>query len=107
MQFNEIRKELEGVVFDNLRIDSHNYFEAVIVNTELAKLAASLERFFGSPAWSSQNRFLLKAQEIIKDFGGIRPGQTLYFWHQGKDTIFAMLWPWEDKYHTTVKIIRK
>ena len=107
MQFNEIRKELEGVVFDNLRIDRHDYFEAVIVKNELAKLTASLERLFGSPAWSSQNRLLLQAQEIIKDFGGIRPGQTLYFWSQGKDTVFAMLWPWEDGYHTTVKIIGK
>jgi len=107
MQFSVIRKELEGVIFDNLRIDKHNYFEAVIVKNELAKLTASLERLFGSPAWPSQNRLLLQVQEIIKDFGGIRPEQTLYFWSQGKDTVFAMLWPWEDGYHTTVKIIRK
>lgn len=107
MQFNEIRKELEGVVFDNLRIDDHNYFEAVIVKNELTKLTASLERLFGSPARPSQNRLLLQAQEITKDFGGIRPGQTLYFWNQGEDTVFAMLWPWEDGYRTTVKIIGK
>lgn len=107
MQFNEIRKELEDVVFDNLRIDRHNYFEAVIVKNELAKLTASIERLFGSPAWPSQSRLLLQVQEIIKDFGGIRSGQTFYFWSQGKDTIFTMLWPWEDGYHTTVKIIRK
>lgn len=107
MQFNEIRKELEGVVFDSLRIDSHNYFEAVLVTKELAKLTASLERFFGSPTWPSQDRLLPQAQEIIKDFGGIRPGQTLYFWSQGKDTVFAMLWPWEDKHRTTLKIVGK
>jgi len=107
MQFNEIRKELEGVVFDNLRIDDHNYFEAVVVTNELAKLTASLRRLFGSPAWPSKNRLLLQTQEITKDFGGIRPGQTLYFWSQGKDTVFAMLWPWEDGYRTTVKIIGK
>jgi len=107
MQFNEIKKELEGAVFDNLRIDNDNYFEAVIVKDELAKLTVSLERIFGSPAWPSKNQLVPRAQEIIKDFGGIRPGQTLYFWSQGKDIIFAMLWPWGDGYHTTVKIIRK
>ena len=107
MQFNEIRKELEGVVFDELRIDSHNYFEAVVVNTELAKLTVRLQRVFGSPAWPSQNRLPPLAQEIIKDFGGIRPGQTLYFWNQGKDAIFAMLWPWQDGMRTTVKIIHQ
>lgn len=107
MQFDEIRKELEGVVFDNLRIDGHNYFEAVIVKNELAKLTASLQRLFGSPAWPSKNRLLLQAQEITKDFGGIKPGQSLYFWNEGKDAIFAMLWPWQDGLHITVKIIQK
>jgi len=44
---------------------------------------------------------------MIEEFGGIRPGQTLYFWNEGKDAVFAMLWPWQDGYHTTVKIGRK
>ncbi len=107
MQFNEIRKELEGVVFDNLRIDDHNYFEAVVVTNELAKLMASLRRLFGSPVWPSKNRLLIQAQEITKAFGGIRPGQTLYSWSQGKDAVFTMLWPWKDGHRTTVKIIGK
>jgi len=102
MQFNEIRKEVDGVVFDTLRTDSDNYFEAVIVKDELAKLTARLERFFGPPVRPSG-----KVQEVINGFGGIKPGQALYFWAQGKDTIFAMLWPWQDGWHTTVKIIQK
>ncbi|MDP3731963.1 MAG: hypothetical protein Q8R31_02885 [Candidatus Omnitrophota bacterium] len=107
MQFNVVRKEVEGVVFDKLRVDSDNHFEAVIVKNELANLTVTLQRLFGSPAWPSQKRLLPRIQKIIKSFGGIRPGQALYFWSQGKDTIFAMLWPWEDGYHTTVKIIRE
>lgn len=107
MQFNEIRRELKAVVFDKLRIDTADYFEAVIVIDELAKLAAGLEKFFGPPVWPSQKPLLLQIQKRIKNFGGIRTGQTLYFRSQGKDTIFAMLWPWEDGCHTTVKIIRK
>ncbi|PIP20864.1 MAG: hypothetical protein COX40_02455 [Candidatus Omnitrophica bacterium CG23_combo_of_CG06-09_8_20_14_all_40_11] len=107
MQFNEIRKELEGLVFDMLRIDSDNYFEAVIEKNELAKLTARLERLFGSTVWPSDKRLSLQVQEMIEEFGGIRPGQTLYFWNEGKDAVFAMLWPWQDGYHTTVKIGRK
>jgi hypothetical protein len=107
MQFDEIRKELEGVVFDNLRIDDHNYFEAVIVKNELAKLTASLQRLFGSPVQPSDKRLSLQIQEMIKEFGGIRPDQSLYFWNEGKDAIFAMLWPWQDGLRITVKIIQK
>jgi len=107
MQFNLVRKEVGGVVFDKLRVDSDNYFEAVIVKNELANLTVILQRLFGLPAWPSRKLLLPQIQKIIKNFGGIRPGQALYFWSQGKDTIFAMLWPWEDGDHTTVKIIRK
>lgn len=104
MQFKEARKGLEGIVFDKLRIDSGNYFEAVIVKDELAKLTASLEKIFGSPAWPCKSRLLAQAEGIIKNFGGVRTGQTLYFWTEGKDTVFAMLWPWQDGYYITVKI---
>ena len=107
MQFNEIRKELEGIVFDMLRIDSDKYFEAVIVKNELTKLTTRLERLFGSPVWPSENSLSSEMQETINVFGGIKPGQTLYFWNQGKDTIFAMLWPWQNGLRTTVKIIQK
>ncbi len=99
MQFNEVRKELEGIVFDKLRIDSQDYFEAVIVKSELAKLNARLQILFGSPEPPSR-----KVQDILKDFGGIWPGQTLYLFNEGKDAIFAMLWPWQDGEHITVKI---
>jgi len=107
MQFNEVRKELEGVVFDMLRIDSDNYFEVVIVRNELAKLTARLERLFGSPLQPCDKRLSLQVQEMIKEFGGIRPYQSLYFWKEEKYAVFAMLWPWQDGCHTTVKIIQK
>jgi len=107
MEFKEIRKGLEGVLFDTLRIDKDNYFEAVIVNNELAKLTASLGKVFGPPVWPPKNQLSPRVQEAVKDFGGVRTGQTLYFWNEGKDTIFAMLWPWQDDYHITLKIIRK
>lgn len=107
MQFSEIKKGLEGVVFDTLRIDRDNYFEAVVTNDELVKLTASLQRIFGSPAWPSKDDLLPQVQDIIKDIGGIRAGQTLYFSKEGEETIIAMLWPWQDSYHITLKIIRK
>jgi len=107
MQFNEIRKELGGVVFEALRSDSNNYFEAVIIKDELPKLTIILERFFGSPALPSKNKLSLQIQQLIDSFGGVMAGQTLYFWNQGSDSIFAMLWPWQDGRHTTVKIIQK
>ncbi len=107
MKFNEIRKELEGVVFDTLRLDCDNNFEAVIVKEELEKLINRLEKFFGSPVFPSKERLSFRVRRIIDGFGGALPGQTVYFWNQGKEIIFTLLWPWKDGRRTTVKIIKK
>ncbi|MFH1269493.1 MAG: hypothetical protein ABIH75_00350 [Candidatus Omnitrophota bacterium] len=107
MQFDEIRKGIGHVAFDNLRADNDNYFEAVVANGELGELTGCLEKLFGSPAWPSGKPLLSEAQKIIKDFGGIREGQTFYFRNEGRDSAFAMLWPWQDMKHTTVKIAIK
>lgn len=107
MDFNEIKKEVKNINFDTLRIDRDNYFEAVIVKAELEKLNERLKKFFGDSAWPSVNRLSSQMQEAVRNFGGIMPGQTLYFWDKGSETIFAMLWPWGDGRHTTVKIVKK
>lgn len=107
MDFNAIRKEVKDIPFDTLRTDADNYFEAVIIKSELKKLTEWLERFFGLPVFPSKNRLSFQARETIDGFGGVMPGQTLYFWNQGVDTIFAMLWPWQDGQHTTLKIVKK
>ena len=109
MQFEQIKREVRNVVFDELRRDCDNYFEGVILKDELSKLVDRLDSFFGSPAWPtpSKNRLSFQMQEAVNNFGGIQPGQTLYFWNQGSDTLCAMLWPWQDGEHTTLKIMKK
>lgn len=107
MKFDELRDHVKNVRFDELRMDSDNYFEAVVIREELNKLTTRLESFFGNPAWPSSNRLSFQMQEVIKGFGGIMQGQTLYFWNERNEIIFAMLWPWKDGERTTVKIIQR
>ncbi len=107
MEFNNIKEEVKKISFETLRTDCDNYFEGVIVKNEINGLNERLKKFLGEPAWPSKNRLDFKAQEAIKGFGGIMPGQTLYFKSEGEDSIFAMLWPWQDGVRTTLKIIQK
>jgi len=107
MQFEEVKKEVKSISFDALRMDCDNFFEAVVLKDELLRLNERLKKFFGEPAFPSKNRLSYQAQETIRGFGGIMPGQTLYLWNQGKDTVLAMLWPWQDGERTTLKIIQK
>lgn len=107
MDFGKIKDNVKSLNFEALRTDCDNYFEAVIIKEELQRLYESLKNFFGDPAWPSKNSLSLQVEEVINGFGGIMPGQTLYYKNEGSQSIFAMLWPWKDGERTTVKIIYK
>ncbi len=107
MNFSELKGLVKEVEFDTVRSDSGNYFEAVLVKNNLAGLTAKLATFFDSPFNSGQKGVPDKVQEAIQDFGGIKQGQTLYFCQEDASIIFAMLWPWQDNYHITLKIAQK
>lgn len=106
MQLNEIRKGLEGVVFERIRQDEDSFFEAVVVQDELVKLTGVLEKFFGSAVSPSENKLPQEIEDAINSFGGIFSGQSLYFSNQEEDALLAMLWPWQDGQHTTVKLFK-
>jgi hypothetical protein len=107
MDFSAIKKDIKSLSFDSLRTDCDNFFEGVIVKKELEKLNAELKNFLGEPVYPSQGRFTHDVKEIVDKFGGIMPGQTLYYKDSGTNRIIAMLWPWQDGERTTVKIIQK
>ncbi|RKY30403.1 MAG: hypothetical protein DRP74_07075 [Candidatus Omnitrophota bacterium] len=104
MQFSQIRKEIDSVNFDIVRSDDDNYFEAVILNEETPNLTSKLERFFNL---SVPDTLTSEMKSVVASFGGISYGQTLYFSSQDGVFVFAMLWPWRDGIHTTVKIIQR
>lgn len=107
MDFSAIKKDIKGLSFDALRVDCDNLFEGVVVKKELEKLNAQLKNFLGEPVYPSRNRLTHEVQETVDGFGGIKPGQTLYYKDSGNNRILAMLWPWQDGERTTVKIIQK
>jgi hypothetical protein len=98
MQFSQLRKELGSIIFDTTRTDRADYFEAVLKKGELEKLNSMLIKLLGSPKPVSD-----KDKDLLKDFGGVWPGQTLYICNDGNVNVFAMLWPWADGDHFTVK----
>jgi hypothetical protein len=107
MEFTEVKKEIKNVVFDTLRIESDNYFEAVILKDELSQLMERLNKVFGVPVWpSSKNRLSMQIEESVRNYGGVIGNQTLYYSNQAGQTLFAMLWPWKDGERTTVKLVK-
>ncbi|HTZ10940.1 MAG TPA: hypothetical protein VMD04_00975 [Candidatus Margulisiibacteriota bacterium] len=107
MDFTKIKEDIKGISFASLRMDCDNNFEAVVVREELERLTCRLEEFFGLPVFPSKNRLSLQIRQTVESYGGILPGQTLYFSNGSEGTVFAMLWPWKDGKRTTLKIIKK
>lgn len=107
MRFEDLIKEVRGAGYDSVRKDSSGYFEVVFLNKELQNVSDCFDKFFGQALYPSKNSLSFEVQKTIDDFGGIMPGQTLYFYSKDKSAIFAMLWPWQDGIHTTIKIAKK
>ncbi|MDP1853242.1 MAG: hypothetical protein Q8L26_03430 [Candidatus Omnitrophota bacterium] len=106
VQFNLLKEEIKVILSGALRIDDSNYLEAVATKGEMRQLIKRFEAFFGLPVWPSAIELPIHVRKIIDNYGGIMPQQTLYFLWEGNDAVFAMLWPWQDGNHTTVKIIK-
>ena len=107
MDFSVMRKKIKTLSFDVLRTDCDNFFEGVVIKDELKKLNAQLKNFLGEPVYPSKDRLSRLVWKVVDGFGGITPGQTLYYKSLGNDSIFAMLCPWQDGVRTTLKIIQK
>jgi hypothetical protein len=107
MDFSLIRKDIKQFSFESLRHDCDNFFEGVIVQQELDKLNGQLKDLLGDPVYPSKEKLALKVRQVADGFGGLMPGQTLYYKDLGTDSVLAMLWPWKDGQRTTVKIIQQ
>lgn len=107
MQFADLKKELNSFRFYELRDDSDDYFEVVIVKKDLEALNSKLVSIFGDPTWPPENKLPKEIKFIIDPHGGVMAGQTLYFKFMEDSPAFVMLWPWGDKEHITVKAGRK
>jgi hypothetical protein len=107
MGFDELRNTLKEVVTETIRMDCDNLYEAVVAKEHLSPLTQRLQRFFGAPAWPSKVALSAAVQEAIRSYGGVMPGQTLYFLQREGNTFFAMLWPWQDGQRTTLKVVRQ
>jgi hypothetical protein len=107
MQFSELKEQIKTVEFETLRFDIDNYFEAVLVRATLEKLNSVLEKTLGLAVWPSKKCLTDEIEKAIASFGGIRGDQMLYFLSDANGIIFAMLWPWGDGNHITLKLVKK
>src|SRR5262245_34465847 len=86
------------------RSDAADYKELVLFNRDLARWRAVVEEVLGPECKAAGLEPTAEDRSAAKAFGGIRIDQTLYKKIDGDQTVIAMLWPWGDHEHTTLKM---
>ena len=104
MEFDKIKAEVKNIGLDTPRADNDDYFEAIVKKDSIDKAMQVLEGLLGKAVWPSPNKVPKDAEKIVKNFGGLRKGQTLFFLSENGVSLFAMLWPWQDGERITIKM---
>jgi hypothetical protein len=107
ISFNDVKAQAKAVGFETLRAENDLYLEAVFVKAKIGEFSALLNGIFGKIAWPSDSPIPDDVKGSIAKYGGVMNGQTLYFVNEGSHVIFAMLWPWGDREHITLKMGEK
>ena len=86
------------------RKTSATYREIVFFNKDVKKWNRILSGKLGAPIKSKWNGYDKSLERLTRKFGGIRKGQTVYIKVYDDFSIVAMIWPWKDKQHSTLKL---
>ncbi len=87
------------------REETDAYFEIVFYTKDLNIWEETLSSFFGAPVKPTGLKPTRDDAGITKNYGGLQANQTLYKNESKTGTVIAMLWPWQDKTHITLKIV--
>lgn len=104
--FEAVKQAIKDIGIDTLRLDEEKHFEAVVLSKDLDKITGCLEMFFERPLFPSQNQLSGDIAKLIAPFGGIMPGQNLYYSHKNNQTVIVMLWPWSNGKQITLKLLK-
>ncbi len=102
----EIREKFGTLEVYEERCVSDDYDEFVIYNKDLDEWNKIFVGYFGEPTKPAGKRPSSNDLELTREHGGIFLNQTLFKRELDDAFIIAMMWPWQDSVHTTLKIVR-
>ena len=106
MTLNEFAQRIAGLNVCQVREASDDYQERVIFSADIKQWSAVLEEVLGPPVKPAGVVPSGTDLGLCQIYGSIMTNQTLYRKAFGDATVLAMLWPWQDGTHTTLKIGR-
>ena len=106
MTLKEFTQRIAWLNVYQAREVSDDYHEQVIFNADIKQWSAVLEEVLGPPAKPAGVAPSGTDLVLCQIYGSIMKNQTLYRKAFGDGTILAMLCPWQDGTHITLKVGR-
>jgi len=80
------------------------YCELVLYNNETDRWVEIITDTLGDAVKPPKTKANEEHIRLTEEYGGVYVDQTLFKKEFGDDIVIAMLWPWGDRTHTTIKI---
>lgn len=101
---SQLDKKFTSLNIFKKRKSTDNYRELVFFNKDTKKWNRILSGKLGNPVKTKWNGYDKSLERLTRKFGGIRKGQTVYVKEYDDFSVVAMIWPWKDKQHSTLKL---
>ena len=103
----EILERCKDLKVFEKRTVSDEYAELVFCNEDMEKLNKILTDVLGPAIKPKDMQPTDEHLQLTEDYGGGRANQTLFKKERDGALVIAMLWPWSDEEHTTLKVARR
>jgi len=105
MSLKEIIAKCASLKVEEQRSLEEDYAELVLLTEDTDAWIKALSEDLGAPTKPAGTEPTGEDLEATGNYGGIFANQTLFKKELNGKTILAMLWPWQDKTHTTLKMV--
>ncbi len=104
MTLREIIERCRMLGVDEERCKSDEYSELVFYKKDIDQWYKIFADVLGPAVKPAEKKTKREHLHLTKDYGGIWAGQTLFRKAFKDVTVIAMIWPWEDGIHATLKM---
>ena len=104
MTLKEIVAKCSGLDVHEQRDAEEEYSELVFFSKDTEAWVKVLAEDLGAPVKPVGTEPTEEHSKLTDEFGGIFANQILFKKEFDNSIVLAMLWPWQDKTHTTLKL---
>ena len=105
MTLKEIVAKCSGLDVHEERAAEEEYSEVVFFSKDTEAWVKVLAQDLGVPVKPAGTEPTQEHSKLTDEFGGIFANQVLFKKDFNDSTVLAMLWPWQDKTYTTLKLV--